>query len=368
MVVTETRNPALQDHAQNKSIPEGCITNQPNDAGFLPWNNTHNIITFEERRFINQISNGCLQLLFLIGGPANFISAIVFAKQGLKDRINLLLFSISIADELYLCTHMLLKSEEFFSIFTGKPHPSPLYVFVLTTPLKSLTGAARVSSVLTAIIACERCCCVMWPLKYQTLMRTRTMAVIVAAVFVSVIGLQYLAVSKFSIVCAYDPLTGITSQVFSGSEFYQKHKEVVDYVESIVFGIGTGIVVMFVVVIATLITIWKLRQAVTWRTETGSSVSDKEVALTKMLVGVSVLFCVCVFPSFLRRVASIFVPDLATRGRYENLYTAFTHIGNIGDFVNASLNIFIYYGMSSRYRMTLCGLFQRNYKDTPSTR
>ena len=43
-----------------------------------------------------------LPVLFLIGGPANVINMAVFYRQGLKERINVCVFALSLVDFLYL--------------------------------------------------------------------------------------------------------------------------------------------------------------------------------------------------------------------------------------------------------------------------
>eukprot|EP00745_Piridium_sociabile_P029183 TRINITY_DN47535_c0_g1_i8.p1 TRINITY_DN47535_c0_g1~~TRINITY_DN47535_c0_g1_i8.p1 ORF type:complete len:117 (+),score=15.56 TRINITY_DN47535_c0_g1_i8:3-353(+) len=96
-----------------------------------------------------------------------------------------------------------------------------------------------------------------------------------------------------------------------------------------------------------------------WRTVTASSVSAKEVALTKMLVGTSVLLIVCVFPNCLLRVACLFLPELNSARRHHNLYLTFVQITLVLMYINSSFNIFFYYTMGTRYRETFWALFNR---------
>ena len=54
---------------------------------------------------------------------------------------------------------------------------------------------------------------------------------------------------------------------------------------------------MVVVVVTTVVTNLRLRKAAAWRSESSSgSLSSREVALTKMLIGSSILFIICVSP------------------------------------------------------------------------
>ena len=79
-------------------------------------------------------------------------------------------------------------------------------------------------------------------------------------------------------------------------------QEFITYVDSIVFGIGIAGVVMVVVIVTTIVTTIRLRKAAAWRSESSSGTfSSREVALTKMLIGNSILFIVCVSPGSLFR-------------------------------------------------------------------
>ena len=105
---------------RNTSILDGCRTLQFD--GFIPWNNPDNIVSLEVEALAERLKGAIvLPLLFLIGGPANVINMAVFYKQGLKERINLCLFALSLADELYLIYCMFLNGESIHGQFTSSP-------------------------------------------------------------------------------------------------------------------------------------------------------------------------------------------------------------------------------------------------------
>ena len=80
--------------------------------GFVPWDNPDNLVSLEAEAFVERLKGAIvLPLLFLIGGPANIINMVVFYKQGLKERINLCLFALSLADELYMIYCMFFNGE-----------------------------------------------------------------------------------------------------------------------------------------------------------------------------------------------------------------------------------------------------------------
>ena len=74
-------------------------------------------------------------------------------------------------------------------------------------------------------------------------------------------------------------------------------QEFINYLDSVMYGVGLPGVVMVVVVVTTVVTTLRLRKAAAWRSESSSgSLSSREVALTKMLIGNSILFIVCILP------------------------------------------------------------------------
>ena len=87
--------------------------------GFVPWDNPDNLVSLEAEAFVERLKGAIvLPLLFLIGGPANIINMAVFYKQGLRERINLCLFALSLADELYMIYCMFFNGERIHRQFT----------------------------------------------------------------------------------------------------------------------------------------------------------------------------------------------------------------------------------------------------------
>ena len=175
--------------------------------------------------------------------------------------------------------------------------------FLTNHYLLGFYGFTWVSQILSAIIASERCFCILQPLRSQTVLRTSTMTAIIVAVNVVVVASYFLMLARYNVVCAYNPVTDSVVKTVAGSEFYLQHQKVLDVLITFVFGVGFPCVVMVVVTTTTTITAMKLRQAAAWRAGTSSSgsVSPREIALTRMLVYNSVFFIVCVFPIALFR-------------------------------------------------------------------
>ena len=78
--------------------------------------------------------------------------------------------------------------------------------------------------IMSAIIASERCFCVVSPLRSQSVLSTRTMAVVIVVVFIVVIGLYFLVAVRYRLVCVYDPTIDVYFKMIDGGELYYKHK------------------------------------------------------------------------------------------------------------------------------------------------
>ena len=176
--------------------------------------------------------------------------------------------------------------------------------------MAGLYGFGWVSRVLSAIIASERCFCILQPLRSQTVLRTSTTIAIIVVVNIVVVGLFYFIAFRYRIACVYDPVSQNTFMSGVAGQFYLDHQKLIDYLDVFVYGVGFPGVMVAVVTITTMITTMKLRQAAAWRAEMSSSVrmTSQEMALTKMLVGNSVLFVVCVSPNLLSRLLFSHVP------------------------------------------------------------
>ena len=357
----------IQNVTGNVSAPEGCYVFNFEEMDFLPWDNPDNIVSAEVEEMTLRLKDTLfLPILFLIGGPANVINMAVFYKQGLKDRVNLCLFALSLADELYLIQAMFLFGEQLQLQFTTKERFGPMTMFMINKNLVGFYGFTWVSQILSAIIASERCLCVLSPLRFQTLLKTKNMAVVIATVYLLVMGPYFFVASRYRIACIFDPTSDTVRYAEVAGEFYQNHEEIINYLDSFVFGIGISGAVSLVVTITTITTAMKIRQAALWRAGTSStssssslSISPREVALTKMLIGNSVLFTVCLFPLSVLRVVWFAFPDMDVGRRHHNFYMTIQWIEEIFSYVNSAFNIVVYYTMGSRYRDTLWDIFGR---------
>ena len=99
-----------------------------------------------------------------------------------------------------------------------------MFEFLMNHNMLGFFGVEWISQVMSAIIASERCFCVVSPLRSQSVLSTRTMAVILILVYVIVLGLFFVVAVRYHLVCVYDPTTDVYFKMIDGGDFYYKHK------------------------------------------------------------------------------------------------------------------------------------------------
>ena len=291
----------------------------------------------------------------------------VFIRQGIKERMNLCLFFQSLSDLAFMTTSFLFMSDRIYLLATGRGRRGPIAIFVGANYLVGLNGFIWASGFMTTVIACERCFCVVNPLRSQHILKTKSMLAIILVAFTLIIGSFFVIGTRWSLVCVFNPQTGFSAFQLYPSQFYFRNQKLIDTLESVVYGTALPGTFLVAVIVSTIVTVVKLKRMASWR-EKASTVAMpvRDVALTRMLIGCSILFIVCTVPIFVFRTVFLFIPDLRLGGRYTNIYTLINISSRLLAYINSSFNFFIYYTMGTKYRKTLSSLCCRRRKAKPS--
>ena len=338
--------------------PEGCMVVAQGD--FTPWDNPDNLVSSRVENAVGAaVAVVFLPVLFLVGTPANVVNAVVFWRQGLKERINVCLFSLSIADLAYMVHSFLLNVDRLYLQFAHTPQLGLVFKFIVDHKLVGFRGLSWVSGFLSTLIACERCFCVVSPLRSKTVLRTGTTAVLIVLSSLLILAGFFLVCTRWSIACVFDPLTGTVSDTVYGSEFYTQNRNLLDILDGFVYGLVLPGLYVTIVSVTTVLTSLRLRKMAEWREQTSSaSVSSREVALTRMLIGISVLYVVCTLPILTLGLCILFVPDISLKGRYYNTFNLMVSVFELFSYINASVNFFVYCFLGSKYKETLKEMFR----------
>jgi hypothetical protein len=135
------------------------------------------------------------------------LSAAVFARQGLKERINMCLFTLALIDLAYVNFVMARYAHDVYTLLTGNPLlDRPVFAFFAKHNLLFLYAIAAASEFLNAVISTERCICVLFPFHAQKCLPTRALAAVMAVVIPLLVGLCFLQVKIYYFGCFYEVL------------------------------------------------------------------------------------------------------------------------------------------------------------------
>lgn len=91
--------------------------------------------------------------------------------------------------------------------------------------------------------------------------------------------------------------------------------------------------------------------------------SQKEKKVTRMITLICTVFLVCNTPCILIIYLRFMVPEIANMGRYHNLFHVIYSIDFLLETFNSTINIVVYYTMSSRYKQEFNKLFSFRCND-----
>lgn len=297
---------------------------------------------------------GLSTLVCIIGIPTNLINIFVFWHQGLKDRMNLCLFALALVDCVYLLCEFIMYPVGSFIIF----YDSALGNEYQTKFIAALFGVSSTfrstSRFIGVIIAVERCVCVVSPLIASTIMKTSAMAITIFTAFLffqSSYVFHPLSFQAQSVV-----IGGETYWMFIKTDFEIQNEKLVQSLLFTVLGFFIPVTSLFIVTVATLITVQRLRAAMRWRKKTSSTTSDsvsQQEALTAMLVIVSCIHIATLVPSVTWELTLYFTANLFADPSLWELLKTVSAIANVFPEINSAVTFFVYYFRSSRFRSIL---------------
>ncbi|XP_076465404.1 uncharacterized protein LOC143297115 [Babylonia areolata] len=343
---------------QGAVTPGDCVVLGVDTGGFIPWDNPDNMVSQDVEQAVDTaVGAVCLPILFLISAPTNILNMLVFWKQGLRERINLCLFYLSCVDFVHMLHAFLCNVDRFYLLVNQKGRYGPIFQFIADNGLLGFRSLTWLSGFVSMFIACERCLCVVSPLRSQTILSTKTTSLILAFTTVFTMTSALVLGLRFGVVCVFDPETNRTSRAQLTSEFYHRYQSHLD-VLSLFAATVLPFIYVTVIVVTTIVTSVQLKKMVAWRQRTSSNtLSSREMVLTRMLIALSVLYIICTLPTTALGFGVIFVSDFALHGRYYNLGVSLHTVFKLAAYVNATFNFFIYCFLGTKYRDTLRRMF-----------
>ncbi|XP_005103326.1 neuropeptides capa receptor [Aplysia californica] len=214
-------------------------------------------------------------------------------------------------------------------------------------------GLALNSSCTAVFITLERCLCTVLPLKVKDIITPRRSAFVLGAIFALSMASISPILSVIHLLWKYDPLTNTT---VPNTHFASERPMNLIVTNLLVANLQATSFVFLLAATGTLIV--TLRSKSKWRQQVSASnqaetLSCRDHRVVKMVVIVSSVLLVCYAPAQSIPLTSMVVPEFHYRRRYSNLYGASWALAYFLYAVNSSVNLVIYYNMSSKYRRTL---------------
>ena len=307
----------------------------------------------------------------LFGAAGNIANIMVYFRMGFSESTHVSLTALACSDLGGILTAMF--SQIFFlPIFENVPIVSELLVLTITSyPHIIMT---RLSGFITAFISLERYLCVFLPLKIKSIFTPRRTCIVIVCIFLVVVP----------------PMINIYFRHPHGWVFFPERNRslltaltVEDPVIATSFMIWQAYVSMVLpatsFVIVTFCTIFlsiSLQRSKKWRDsnrnvsseqgQKGSSgttrekTSNKELKIIRMVVAVATVFIISTIPSCIHVTVVMLVPEFYIRGRFAKIHNIAGHLFFLIDLINCSVNVIIYYRMSTKFRQTANELF--NFK------
>ncbi|KAL8566571.1 hypothetical protein ACOMHN_054793 [Nucella lapillus] len=327
-------------------------------APFLPCDNPRNVISPFVAEIVDLVVfGGILPVLVTSGVITNVINMVVFARQGLSDRIHLCLFSLAVSDTGFLLFLMSGKSYALVSLLD--PVAGSYWLQAHNGPvLGNYLAFLVISNTITALISMERALCVLSPLKAAKFFKTKYMGLFIAVVAIYTLSVMNTAFAlKYVILEATDPVTNTSTFISRLTPIYLRYRTLIDFLYIHVLLVTLPFICLVVVIVCTTAIILRLKVTASWRRKAVSamtSVQKQEVTLTRMLVTVCCVFVVCMTPSVSRALVLFSrLPGFLNTGHLCNAFKVTVALTHMLEAFNASINFHIYVRQSSRYRSTL---------------
>ncbi|KAK0042739.1 FMRFamide receptor [Biomphalaria pfeifferi] len=290
------------------------------------------------------------QSLCVFGIFANVINILLFRKMGYKEGVNVTLTALAISDIGNLAYKWGLTILNNPILFTGDH--KIFDVFVLTFVGYPSNTFIRVSTMITAFAALERCLCVMFPLKVKSMITPKV--ALVVNIFIFLFHSLYLFPRYYVIYVDWTHPPGRNDSVLA--VLYKSNKDsvipIASFFTDMILPYSTFAVLVFssTVILVKLKSMSKWRQSVSSSKNRKSSLSNKDKKSAKLFMTVSFMCILLLLPdSLLFTIAGAMGLPTPNGGYGEKVKLA-ANLLLVLHIINSSCTVFIYYKMSSKYR------------------
>ncbi|GFR89588.1 chemosensory receptor A [Elysia marginata] len=303
-----------------------------------------------------------------LGLVTNSLTMIVFIRQGFRESVNVSLFSIAVWDQIKCLAGVIFRLHGPIGIVDpvwGVIWENGSRTYMVYLPI----FAGYVSYGLATYVSIERCLSISMPFKMRFVFSSRltagVMVVISILIFTSFSPMFFIYNLKF----VYSPHYNASIIIRTPGNLYYAQDGVILKMYKFL-GIFYPAVFCPVMVASSAVIVFCLKKSAAnfnkpnkGGTQTNKSnvatgeISSRDARVTKMLLVVILVYLMDFFPRLCKYTASLIEPEFFAYGRYHNLMLVMSNVIWILDFINASVNFFIFMAMSSSFQKTYYEIF-----------
>lgn len=284
----------------------------------------------------------------VFGVGTNIINIIIFVKHGLNDTVNITLVGLAVADMCSLLS-LIMLGLSYNPLFVNSDIPfyasETSYLFAGMPRL----CFSRIVSLILAFVTLERCLCVRFPLKVKTIITPRRAKIVLVCIFVSMI--LSLVPIYFSTQLGWKVYSERSNKTLLGLVYSSNRREI----DKWTFALGTAFVTcsFLVVVICSLDLVSSLKRNQKWRqTSVQTTSCRRDARAGKMVLVLSLIFVISFIPLYAVQICMFAISQYNKGGDIPNIYHVTWSTGYFIEAIISSINIFVYYKMSSKYKTT----------------
>ncbi|CAL1546827.1 unnamed protein product, partial [Lymnaea stagnalis] len=282
-----------------------------------------------------------------------------FSYQGFKDTVNISLLCLSVSDLGSLVT-LVWESITVNPLFMESELPFDSADVSYLTAAVPRAIFLRVAWWITAFVTLERCLCIAMPLKVKQMITARRTVVINVVLFAgNLIGLCPIFLCR-TLSPQFNLANNRTIVVTVKSDGFVDIENI-----GFTFSVVSQFSAFIIDVVCTVTIIQILQMKSKWRSETASTSASgskagfesRDKKLIKMIAFKSCIFIGCSMPSCFNYAVTVTMDEYLRHPRYYNVNRISWAVIVALEAINSSVNVFVYYNMSGKYRAAFNEMF-----------
>ena len=306
--------------------------------------------------------------LLLTGLVTNSLNIITFLKSGVNDSVTVLLLTISVSDEVFLCFFApSLLRHSFSKLGTFEIREMNEVVNILFFPAFTFYDFSAYTSV---ILGVTRCACVAMPLRFKSVFTRKRTIIAVFVLFIINVLLHIPVLTIFKLRWKTDHVKNSTFLSVERDSRLHYKLGLNDIINK-----NTLQVISFIILVScTILLRYKLYESSKVRSKpasvTGSGegkdgsnqkkpheLSSKDVRVVQSVILVCSIYIMAQLPSLIYTAMRNIHPEFCGGCRYSSLLRISIKTTYVLYLLNASFNIFVYYNYNSKFKSMFRSLF-----------